>query len=85
MPLVEATQGYISDVLANLPDEAMSTMTPASRTLANPYDPSLGYLDDPITENLPAALDPWEDSEDVDLAAASRLDITTLRARSKQR
>lgn len=80
VPLADATNGYIYDVLRDLPDEVMSTMAPPTRQLANPYDPSHGYVDDPTTENLPAAVDPWEDDlPDVDLAEAGRLDISKLR------
>lgn len=80
VPLLEASRGYIRDVLANLPDEARIAMGPGVRTLANPYDPSLGYQDDPTTETLPAVVDPWEAELDaIDLADASRLDISALR------
>lgn len=82
VPLLEATQGYIADVLTNLPDEVMPTMLTDARVLANPYDPSLGYADDPTSLGLPAVADPWEEAaEEVDLAVASRLDINALRAR----
>jgi len=57
VPLLEAAQGYIRDVLANLPDEAMISMGPGVRTLANPYDPSLGFQDDPLSEQLPPVID----------------------------
>ena len=63
----------------------MSTLAPGplNRTLVNPYDPSLGYLDDPTTEGMPAVVDPWEEAaDDVDLDAAARLDINALRARA---
>jgi len=85
VPMLEATSGYIRDVLANLPDEAMSTLAPpgAARRLVNPHDPSLSYLDEPETEDLPVALDPWEitASED-DQSATDRLGIVELRRNS---
>lgn len=82
VPLDEATRGYIADVLQNLPDEQMSSMESAAfqgRTPVNPYDPSMGYVEDP-TEVLPAVHDPWEEIDDE--AAASQvnfLDIDALR------
>ncbi len=84
MPLLEAAQGYIRDVLANLPDEAMISMGPGVRTLANPYDPSLGFQDDPLSEQLPPVIDPWEaEADQIDPAEASHFDIDALRARAK--
>ena len=84
VPLLEATHGYVHDVLSNLPDEAMSTLAlnGGGRQLVNPYDPSLGYLEDPETENLPAVVDPWEDGlDEVDEADLGRFDINALRAK----
>ena len=84
VPLLEAAQGYIRDVLANLPDEAMISMGPGVRTLANPYDPSLGFQDDPLSEQLPPVIDPWEaEADQIDPAEASHFDIDALRARAK--
>lgn len=90
VPHVEAAQGYVRDVLSTLPDEAMSTeaVVPldgsrpeTAHQLVNPYDPSLGYVED-VEETPP--YDPWEDgAEEVDLAAAQRFDINALRARNR--
>jgi len=84
VPLLEAAQRYVHDVLGSLPDEqiALSAMT-ALGPLANPYDPSQGYEDD--DESVP--YDPWEDDEaaadDDDAAAPSGfLDIAALRAKA---
>lgn len=82
VPLLEATWGYIHDVLRALPDEVMSdTVRPSAddqRLLANPYDPSQGYADD----EGPMPEDPWEaEAEDIDLSAANVLDIAALRKR----
>ena len=83
VPLLEAAQGYMRDVLVNLPDEATIALAPVARAQLNPYDPSLGFADDPGTELLPPVNDPWETDEDeIDLAAASRLDIDALRAKA---
>ncbi|MEA4944180.1 MAG: DUF4032 domain-containing protein [Propionicimonas sp.] len=82
VPLLEATHGYIQDVLRALPDEAMSpsSMTPLGgeegRQLANPFDPSQGFLDD----DGPMPEDPWETGAEEDLPAAGILDIAALRA-----
>ena len=87
MPLLESAQGYVRDVLSKLPDEVMPTLSIGSgvRVPVSPYDPSLGYLDDPATEVLPAVVDPWEEAAaEVDLTQASRFDINSLRkARQK--
>lgn len=87
VPLLESAQGYVRDVLSKLPDEVMPTLSIGSgvRVPVSPYDPSLGYLDDPATEVLPAVVDPWEEAAaEVDLTQASRFDINSLRkARQK--
>lgn len=85
VPILEATEGYIADVLRQLPDEEHPTMdlNVGTRTWENPYDPSMGYADDP-TEDLPGVVDPWEDDvEDIDPAAAEVLDIAALRRRAE--
>lgn len=83
VPLVEATQGYIHDVLTTLPDEVQTNMdavTEGNRTLLNPFDPSQGFADD---EEEPP-FDPWEAeayAPDMELLP-DRLDIDALRKRS---
>ncbi len=82
VPLVEATWGYIQDVLRALPDEVMS-QTPISaaedRQLANPFDPSQGFVDD----EGPMPADPWEESADSAPTNPGYLDIDALRARRR--
>ncbi len=82
VPLVEATWGYIQDVLRALPDEVMSE-TPISaaedRQLANPYDPSQGFVDD----EGPMPVDPWEEAAQDAPANPGFLDIDALRARRR--
>lgn len=76
VPLLDATYGYIHDVLSALPDEDMSedNMSPIDdRTLVNPFDPSQGYQDG---EEPP--YDPWED-EVSDIGPTPVLDLETLR------
>ncbi|GAA2179917.1 DUF4032 domain-containing protein [Brooklawnia cerclae] len=89
VPTPEATAGYIRDVLRTLPDEEMSSLTaaaPDARVPVNPYDPSLGYLDDTVTEGLPAVVDPWEEAaESEDPAGAGVLDIAALRKKAAGR
>ena len=84
VPLLEATAGYIRDVLTTLPDEAIAPTTVHldGHQLANPYDPSAGFAD---AQDGPMPDDPWED------AAASApeptpgfLDIDALRARQRR-
>ncbi|MDR0989908.1 MAG: DUF4032 domain-containing protein, partial [Propionibacteriaceae bacterium] len=80
VPLVEATHGYVHDVLSGLPDEAMNPdiLVPVvpDRPLANPYDPTLGYADD---DEIDRPHDPWEDGP-IDVPAQPYiLDSTVLR------
>lgn len=79
VPLVEATWGYIQDVLRALPDEVMTDTRAIGeeRQLANPYDPSQGFVDD----EGPMPEDPWETAGDDLPAASGYLDIEALRAR----
>lgn len=80
--LVEATWGYISDVLRALPDEAMTdTQAIGERQLANPYDPSQGFVD----EDGPMPEDPWEvAAADAEVPDPGYLDIAALRAARKR-
>ncbi len=80
--LGRAAGDYMAEVLSSRPDEQMAM--PPSETagpLANPYDPSLGYLDDQTEKPY----DPWEDgdaSAEPEAAAPSGfLDIASLRAK----
>ena len=85
VPLLEATHGYIHDVLSELPDEKIAAAPGVidSRELANPYDPSQGFADD---DEGPAPVDPWEDVGDAEAPAPSGfLDIAALRARQQGR
>ena len=82
VPLLEATHGYINDVLRALPDEAMSDTRPVDgRQLANPYDPSQGFIDD----EGPMPVDPWEEATAVGdpVTPQGFLDIDALRARKR--
>ncbi len=86
IPLDDAATSYVNDVLHRLPDEeialsSMETMGP----LANPYDPSQGFVD----EDYVKPYDPWEDGDEAPGAEeepqAEYLDIAALRARAKGR
>ena len=59
VPLTEAVHGYVRDVLSVLPDEVIShdSFSPLGeqRQLANPLDPSQGYVDEDAMPD-----DPWE-------------------------
>lgn len=83
VPLSEAVEGYINDVLRALPDEVMSASSvalPGAHELANPLDPSAGFADD--TEEAP--YDPWEASAaspDTELLP-DVLDIDALRRKA---
>jgi Domain of unknown function (DUF4032)/Lipopolysaccharide kinase (Kdo/WaaP) family len=82
VPLLDATYGYIHDVLRALPDEAMNDTRAIGedRQLANPFDPSQGFIDD----DGPMPIDPWE-TEDMPVPAPGFLDIDALRAAKKRR
>ena len=84
VPLLEATWGYIQDVLQALPDEAMEAttlglMSGEHRQLANPFDPSQGFTDD----SGPMPVDPWETDDDDDVPDPGFLDIEALRRRGR--
>ncbi len=85
VPIVEAAQRYIDEILKDLPDEALAEsalvqLSEGERPLVNPYDPSLGVAGE---DDEAPPYDPWEDdAEDVDLSQASVLDIAALRAKA---
>ncbi|MDR1079213.1 MAG: DUF4032 domain-containing protein [Propionibacteriaceae bacterium] len=81
VPITEAAQGYVQDVLRCLPDEELNTeslLPVTSRQLINPYDPSQGYVE-PGQE---PPQDPWEDGVDQVAAPSPFLDIDALRAQA---
>jgi hypothetical protein len=80
----EAAQSYMNTVLTRLPDEEIALPDlESSSLLANPYDPSQGFLD----EETDKPYDPWEDGDEApgadeeDEPAGGYLDIAALRAR----
>ncbi|MDR1711166.1 MAG: DUF4032 domain-containing protein [Propionibacteriaceae bacterium] len=83
VPLLEATHGYINDVLRSLPDErrTLTQVAPHAdeRLPANPFDPSAGFAED--DEPLPQ--DPWATGE-MPAVDPNFLDIDALRARAKK-
>jgi len=83
VPLLDATYGYIHDVLRALPDEAMTDTRAIGedRQLSNPFDPSQGFIDD----DGPMPVDPWEVADDKPVATPAFLDIEALRAAKKPR
>jgi hypothetical protein len=83
VPLIDATYGYIHDVLRALPDEAMTDTRAIGedRQLSNPFDPSQGFVDD----DGPMPVDPWEVDADEEVAPPGFLDIDALRAGRKPR
>ncbi|MBK8448223.1 MAG: DUF4032 domain-containing protein [Micropruina sp.] len=77
VPMLDAADGYIRDVLEGLPDEAMNSrpLAEGSRQLANPFDPSQGFAD----EEGAMPDDPWEvDAAEVP-EPTGMLDIAALR------
>jgi len=83
IPIVEAAESYVADVLRGLPDEAMAIGgVETMGQLANPYDPSQGFVD----EQEEAPYDPWEDGGEAPDAEgpgpSPYFDITSLRSRA---
>jgi hypothetical protein len=81
----EAAERYMSTVLNKLPDEAIAMSVESMGQLANPYDPSQGFVDDSTDKPY----DPWEDAEEsVDdeeadsMPVSAYLDIDSLRRRA---
>jgi hypothetical protein len=87
VPILEAAQRYVTDVLHRLPDEELAVSALASMgPLANPYDPSQGFAD----EDYEKPYDPWEDDgeapgADEEPPATEYLDIAALRAKRRSR
>jgi hypothetical protein len=82
IPIREAADRYMSTILKQLPDEAMAMSLESISQLANPYDPSQGFLDD----SMDKPYDPWEDEvveEEEEEAAPAYLDIASLRRRAR--
>ncbi|HYP46081.1 MAG TPA: DUF4032 domain-containing protein [Propionibacteriaceae bacterium] len=84
VPIQDAARRYVDSELRQRPDEEVASVTNESMgPLANPYDPSQGYLDDDTEQPY----DPWEDGNDApeDDETVSVLggyfDIAALRAR----
>jgi hypothetical protein len=83
IPIGDAAESYVKTVLHKLPDEALAVSSLDSMgPLANPYDPSQGFVDD----NEEKPYDPWEDgdeSPDADEEPAREfLDIDALRKKA---
>ena len=78
VPLLDAALGYIHDVLEGLPDEAVDSrpLAEGARQLANPFDPSQGFIDDegemPEDPGEAAAEDEPEPTGVLDMAALRR-------------
>jgi hypothetical protein len=80
VPIEVAANGYVNNVLKELPDEAVSMAVDSMGPLANPFDPSQGYADDTVEKPY----DPWEDGNEApeeESPAGAYLDIAALRAR----
>jgi hypothetical protein len=82
----EAAQLYMTTVLQGLPDEAIAVSAMESMgPLANPFDPSQGFVD----EEDEAPYDPWEDEataskREEGQPATAYLDIAALRAKTEK-
>lgn len=83
VPLSDAVQGYIYDVLRQLPDEAVAADSEATRQLVNPLDPSQGFIEEGDEE---PPYDPWEDgAAEIDSGVPyGVLDIDALRRKADQ-
>ncbi|MBA8794827.1 hypothetical protein FHX74_002446 [Friedmanniella endophytica] len=81
--IVKAAEDYVATVLRTLPDEAVAVTDNESMELANPFDPSQGFVDD----DWEKPYDPWEDGvEETPDDAPVRgdfLDIEALRRKAR--
>ena len=78
----DAAQGYIDEILTQLPDEQLGDLQRfvGGGELRNKYDPSQGYVDDEPEEK---PYDPWEDeANDPDIPVVAGFDINALRAKA---
>ncbi|WP_297743295.1 DUF4032 domain-containing protein [uncultured Tessaracoccus sp.] len=84
VPTHEAVNGYIHDVLSELPDEQMGGLqTPSEHELRNKFDPSHGFVDD---DDDDPPFDPWEDQANhPDLPVSMGFDIDALRRQAAQK
>jgi Domain of unknown function (DUF4032) len=84
VPINDASDSYMHTVLKGLPDEEIALSSVESMgQLANPFDPSQGFVD----EEYEKPYDPWEDDEPDNAEpepAAGYLDIAALRAKAKK-
>ena len=84
VPIMEAAQSYVNNVLHRLPDEEIALSMESMGPLANPYDPSQGFID----EDYEKPYDPWEDDDEApdeeEEPLAAYLDIAALRAKAKK-
>ena len=83
LPIDEAARDYMDTVLQGLPDEEIAVGDLESMgQLANPFDPSQGFVDDETDKPY----DPWEEGdeapEEEEPPANAYLDIAALRARA---
>jgi hypothetical protein len=80
----QAARLYMNTVLQGLPDEAIALSAMESMgPLANPFDPSQGFVD----EEFDKPYDPWEDEaaeSEPEEPAGTYLDIAALRAKAKK-
>ena len=75
----EAADGYIHEILSNLPDEKLGDLQPMSGELVNKYDPSQGFIEDEADKPY----DPWEDEANApDVPVVMGFDINALRAKA---
>lgn len=80
VPLLVALQGYIADVLANLPDEEKMVIGPSVHAPAGNGRCKHMPADE---DDLPPVVDPWEDGLDDDVPDPSFLEINALRAKAE--
>ena len=80
IPLMEATQGYVRDVLSQLPDEQIAVGR--SQAAGQPREVIAAITADDLDDER--IKDPWEDDVDAQ-ASSSYLDMAAIRARAARR
>ena len=82
VPLLEATQGYVRDVMSKLPDEELTVGRMAGEAPSGDTE-TIEAVDDDVDDQRPS--DPWETPAENDPVGTGVLTLEMLRNRAEQR
>ncbi len=82
IPLLEATQGYVRDVMSKLPDEELTVGRMAGEDRSADTE-TIEAVDDDVDDRRPT--DPWETPAENDPVGTGVLTLDMLRKRAEQR